>query len=341
MRKPYLHYLTKNSKLPSIFRFHSRLMKLKRLYLISLFLIIAFRAISSQWAQVRIPVACIRDGAGHSTEMTSQAILGTPLMILGEEGEWLHIQSPDGYEGYMNISSVERKTDGQMLQWRTSPRYVSISLQEVKLFGDKELTSSPRNIVTEIPLSSILEGNLVNDSVLQLTLPDGRTGFAKAKNFIEAEKWASQTLDPDAIVDRAYWLMGTPYLWGACSTKSVDCSGIVRVCYFANGVLTLRDARQQINIGESIPPESVDRLERGDLLFFSTTPEGRISHVAIYDSNGRYIHSSGLVKTNLMSAEDPDFSARCYRGASRIAGMVGTEGIIQMIDHPWYFEITK
>lgn len=289
------------------------------------------------WAQVRIPVACIRDGKGHSTEMTSQAIMGTPLKLIEPaEGEWLHIQTPEGYEGYMNISSVALKSEGEMAAWRQAPRFVSVSLPEVKIYSSPT-GRGPRDVVSELVLSSIVEGSAYGDSLVAVTLPDGRSGYTRADAFMPAENWATQEFDMAKALDTAYSLMGTPYLWGACSTKSVDCSGLVRVVYLNQGVLTLRDARQQIEIGKRIEPENPDGLREGDLMFFSNTPDGRISHVAIYDCDGKYIHSSGFVKTNRMAGDDPDFSKRCYRGASRIVGSEGTTGIWKMIDHPWYF----
>lgn len=310
---------------------------IKIVFFIAFSSVVSVNAEEYGWCQVRIPVACIRDGKGHSTEMTSQAIMGTPLMILDEEEDWLHIKSPDGYEGYMNISSVEKKTEKDIDKWRGSRRYVSTSIPEIKLYLKPTLEKSSNNILTEMVLSSIVEGEEVNDSVLSLIMPDGRSGYAASKDFELIETWAQRPLDTDSIISTAYWLMGAPYLWGACSTKSVDCSGLVRVCYFANGILTLRDARQQIKIGKRIEPEELENLRRGDLLFFSNTPDGRISHVALYDKDGKYIHSSGLVKTNYMTAEDPDYMKRYFRGASRIDGMEDTEGIVRIINHPWYF----
>ena len=317
-------------------------MTMKSLFSIA-FLVFAAFAIAAQdsaWVQVRIPVACIREGRGHATEMSSQAIMGMPMLILEEDTlahEWLKLQAPDGYVGYMNISSVARKTHDAMAAWRRAPRLVMTAMAEAKVYSDT-LGLTPRNIVTELVNGSIVEGVRTTGKYTRVVLPDGRSGYVESAMLSPIETWASAPLDTSLMLERCYTLMGTPYLWGGASTKSVDCSGLVRVSLYANGVLTLRDARQQIEIGQRIEPDDTGSLERGDLLFFSKTPDGRISHVAVYDSDGSYIHSSGRVKVNRMSPDDEDFAPRCYRGASRIAGMTGTPGIWQIIDHPWYFQ---
>ncbi|MCM1138857.1 MAG: C40 family peptidase [Muribaculum sp.] len=309
--------------------------------IITILLFVSAISISAQdscWVQVRIPVACIRDGKGHATEMTSQSIMGTPMLVLEHDGgEWLKLQGPDGYEGYMNISSVTKLSHTDMLKWRDSPRLVSVSLPEIKVYSS-ETDKCARTVVTELVNGSILEGILSDGPMTKVTLPDGRSGWVETSSMMPAEEWASQPFDANDILTTCYWLMGTPYLWGGCTTKSTDCSGLVRISYFANGILMLRDARQQIEIGKHIDIEDINSLEAADLLFFSGTPDGRISHVAIYDNDGKYIHSSGLVKTNHMKYDDPDFSNRVYRGASRINGMIPSDGIIQMINHPWYFK---
>lgn len=290
------------------------------------------------WAHVRIPVACIRDGKSHASEMTSQVIMGTPLVILEDDEEWIRIQAPDGYEGYINISGLSRKNDAEMDAWRSSSRLTVISRPEIKVYSSPT-SKSPRDVITELVMSSIVEGRLSDGEMSEVVLPDGRRGYIESTAVLPAEEWAGRTLDMDSVLETAYWLMGTPYLWGACSTKSVDCSGLVRVTYFDRGILTLRDARQQIEIGRRISPADLAGLQKGDLMFFSNTPDGRISHVAIYDEDGKYIHSSGLVKTNRMTADDPDFSNRFYRGASRIKGMEDTEGIVRVLHHSWYFNV--
>lgn len=308
------------------------------IFIIAFALTVPTKGQEREWAQVRIPVACIRDGKNHASEMTSQVIMGTPLVILEDDEEWIRIQAPDGYDGYINISGLSRKNDAEMADWRSSSRLTVISRPEIKVYSSPT-SKSPRDVITELVMSSIVEGRLSDGEMSKIILPDGRHGYVESKALLPIDEWASRSLDMDSVLETAYWLMGTPYLWGACSTKSVDCSGLVRVTYFDRGVLTLRDARQQIEIGLHISPDDIAKLHKGDLLFFSNTPEGRISHVAIYDSDGKYIHSSGLVKTNRMTADDPDFSNRFYRGASRIKGMEDTEGIVRVLNHPWYFNV--
>lgn len=292
---------------------------------------------TDRWAQVRIPVACIRAGKGHPTEMVSQAIMGTPMRLLEDSGEWQRIQTPDGYIGYMNISSIATKNDIQMEDWRNAPRLVVTSPTEAKVYADAE-SSEPRETVTELVNGSIVEGTLDgNGPRVKILLPDRRSGWVDRENMTTIETYAQQNFDIDLIMNTAYRLMGTPYLWGGASTKSVDCSGLIKVAYLANGIILMRDASQQIFTGIKIAPEDTDTLQAGDLLFFSHSPEGRIGHVAMYDKDGRYIHSSGRVKVNEMRDDDEDFGDRVYRGASRIKGAVGTTGITRVEKHPWYF----
>lgn len=294
--------------------------------------------VDTLWAHVTIPVACIREKPSHSAQMTSQAILGTPLRVTAQpDNEWLAIEGPDGYTGYMIYSSVTRPSQAEMLAWRKAQRLAVRSPREAIAYTSP-VDRSPRSVMTELVPGSIVEGSMSTDSVTAIRLPDGRSGWVATASVMPVEQWASQPLSTDSVILTAYSLMGAPYLWGGMSTKAVDCSGLIRVAYQGNGILLRRDASQQIHTGKKISPSApVDSLRRGDLLFFSYVPGGRISHVALYDSDSTYIHSSGRVKVNRMKADDPDFSHRVYRGASRIEGVIPSPGITTFRRHPWYF----
>lgn len=120
----------------------------------------------------------------------------------------------------------------------------------------------------------------------------------------------------DDIVDTAHDFVGLPYLWGSSELNApLDCSGLVMAVYQLNGLNVPRTSAQQYDTGA---PVGMEDLEKGDLVFFSTTSSGRISHVGIYVGDGRFIHAPGRGKTicadSLSNAyyRDRFYGARSY-----------------------------
>jgi cell wall-associated NlpC family hydrolase len=92
------------------------------------------------------------------------------------------------------------------------------------------------------------------------------------------------------VVPTAEQYIGTPYRYGGTSPKTgFDCSGFVQYVYGLQGVDLPRTSRQMAGSGIAVEPRTRS-LAVGDLMLFSQG--GRISHVAIYAGNGRFIHSS-------------------------------------------------
>ena len=147
----------------------------------------------------------------------------------------------------------------------------------------------------------------------------------------------SRYTDTDIVLSTASLALGAPYLWGGTTLLAPDCSGLVRRAYFAAGLLLPRDASQQALAGIEIPLSRPDLWKRGDLLFFTNDAGTKITHVAIYDRRGRFIHSSGKVFIASVYPEDDLYIPRRVARVVRIAGCEDTPGIIRLTSHPWYF----
>jgi hypothetical protein len=127
--------------------------------------------------------------------------------------------------------------------------------------------------------------------------------------------WSAVDLSAADAVDLAARLIGRPYVWGAEGPGSFDCSGLTQYVYQELGVDLPRRAISQSKVGDLIKK----RLQRGDLLFFSTDPrKSLVTHVGIYEGAGMMIDASqrqGRVgRDNL----DEDFWADRFMFARRL-----------------------
>ncbi len=291
----------------------------------------------TRWAQVRIPVASIRTRGAHSAEMSTQAVMGTPLRVIEKSGEWLHVQTPDGYTGWIPSSSVVTKSADRMKKWRESRRVAVTSPFQVRVYETPGAPDRIGGIVTDLVSGSVVEVAECADGSCRVMFPDGRSGYIAPACVTPVEKWADQLFDADLIVRTADSMMGTPYLWGGTSTKALDCSGLAKVSYLANGRILMRDASQQAVTGRRIEASDWRSCRKGDLLFFGNADTRRVTHVAIYDRDGNYVHSSGRVKRNSVDPASDSYLTTPFLHAVRIDGYEGTPGITRVIEHPWYF----
>ncbi|MDQ6648337.1 MAG: C40 family peptidase [Pseudomonadota bacterium] len=94
-----------------------------------------------------------------------------------------------------------------------------------------------------------------------------------------------------------------------------DCSGFVRYVFaHAIGLNLPRNSAEQFLAGLKV--KRVD-MEPGDLVFFRTHGKHRISHVGIYISDGRFIHSPTSGKSVEISSLDESYWAKRFAGAKR------------------------
>ena len=290
--------------------------------------------VEKPWALVSISVACLRGEPRSGAELVSQAIMGTPVKVLECDGGMSRVQTPDGYISYVTDSSLQFLSNNEFSAWKKARRMVvTANLSMVYENPEENIDAA----VSDLLLGNIVEYKGENGGFFFVSLPDGRTGYVKKTDVKDFSKWAKQNFDMQTIERSARRMMGTPYLWGGMSAKMADCSGFVRTAYFSNGIILQRDASQQALTGKKIDPKKWrTEAEPGDLIFIGTK-SGKVTHVAMYIGNSKYIHSSGRVKINSMDSSADDYLDYVFLSMSRIKGEIGTKGIVAVRDHEWYF----
>lgn len=116
------------------------------------------------------------------------------------------------------------------------------------------------------------------------------------------------------IAMRAMSLLGAPYKWGGAGPGGFDCSGLVRFVHEQLGIEVPRTAAEQFSAARRV---RLSGLEPGDLLFFKVDGP-RISHVAIYTGEGRFIHAPQTGRAVELRMLDDDYYRPRLAGAGRL-----------------------
>jgi hypothetical protein len=291
---------------------------------------------------INLSVVNIRSKPDKSSELVTQAILGTPIKIYkrGSDERFL-VQTPEKYIAWLKGSAFTFMNTKEFNSWNNSKKI--IYLNEYGFSFSKPDANSQH-------VSDLVAGNFLKligeeGSFYKVNYPDNREAFVKKDEAKLFEEWYN-TLNPtgETILNTAYRFMGVPYWWGGTSPKGMDCSGFVKTVYFLNGIILPRDASQQVNIGELVDTKNGwQNLKAGDLLFFgeksTNDRKDKITHDAIYIGNGDYINSSGRIIINSLNKDKSYYSssrANSFICAKRILTSVGKNGVEKIMENSFY-----
>jgi cell wall-associated NlpC family hydrolase len=302
----------------------------------------------------------------YESPLETQSLMGTVVEIIGEEGYWRQVVTPEPYTAWCTNLGLVEMTAEQINEYKAAPKYICL----VQHSGVYETPSLKGRRLSDLSMGNLVrvvytEGKKVKPSIrkkwAEVMLPDGRKGWTPATDLTFFAEWAGkQKITAENIVNTAMTFEGTPYLWGGASSKGLDCSGLVRLTFMMNGHLLPRNASQQVNYGreiimecdhsiasdsEKLYQEMVKRtrnLQPGDLVFFGT-PETfwskeKITHVGIYIGNGKIIHASHKVRVNSLLPGEKNYHENTHRllKGRRYIGWQGN-GMLPVIQSPAYF----
>lgn len=298
--------------------------------------------LAQSYGIVNLSVCNMRDKADFSSEMITQALMGMPVKIL-EDTKWYHIQTPEGYKGWVHHTGVHPVDKATYDAWNKAEKVV---VTDHYGFVYSQPTPGAQ------PVSDVVSGNRLKlegtqGNFYRVAYPDGRKGYLLKKAALTESKWKKQLKrDAASIIQTAFSLYGIPYLWAGASSKGVDCSGLVKTAFFLHGIILPRDASQQAVVGERIEiAPDFSNLRQGDLIFFgrrkTETSKERVVHVALYVGNKKFIHSQGDVHLSSFNPADKEYDAYNLGRllfAGRVLNHLGEEGITPIEQNSFYMK---
>lgn len=269
----------------------------------------------------------VRKKATTSADSLGKLSNGDSVTVTGRNDEWYRI-SYDGGTAYVskdyvsgaNLSLVPKIANEKAVEEQKLDSVFGVvtSSDGVKL---RKEASTISKILTVLPYGTEVDVDRIGSEWIRVVTDGGQKGYVSAEFLAvrEGERTSRGSSSSKGAEVAAYakQFIGTPYVWGGTNlNKGVDCSGFVYAVMKNFGVSLNRSSYTMANDGVEI---SKSELMAGDLVFFNSGGNSRISHVGIYLGDGTYIHSTdgaayGVTITNLNSG----YSANTYVMARRV-----------------------
>jgi cell wall-associated NlpC family hydrolase len=242
-------------------------------------------------------LAPVRSKPRFDSEMVTQALYGETLGIYERVGEFGLAQlHRDRYVGWILLADLAR-TDSK-------PTH-RISALQSHAYAKADLKSSMR---IQLPMGARVRVIQFVDGFAEI---DGGL-WVPHQHIVPLEHLET---DPAEVAAR---FVGTPYLWGGCDSKGIDCTGLTRAAFDACGVSLPRDSDMQF-AWSGIPIadwKAAGALQRNDLIFWK-------GHVGIMLDDSTVLHSNAYH----MTVEAEPLSGAIQRIAKQYGEPIGARRI--------------
>ncbi len=228
--------------------------------------------------------------------LETEALYGTPVRILGREGDWVHVavegqptpREPLGYPGWIPARQLSSAPAFGALR---KARPVAL----VKA-ATTWLSTDPagRHREMEVSADTRLPVLARTGAAVLVATPDRGGRWLPARDVGVLTSPAPRPAGAD-LVRTAKMFAGLHYLWAGTSAFGFDCSGFTHTVYDLNGITIPRDSGAQKDAGR---PVAKDHLKPGDLIFYAYDHgTGSIHHVGMYIGGGYEIDAPANTAT--------------------------------------------
>jgi SH3-like domain-containing protein len=219
------------------------------------------------------------------SDVTSQVIYGTGVLLLEKQTDWYNIRTADGYTGWVSASDLKALSAKPYAPDGFSVRVAGLSAniyREPDVTKHAPLLQLPREARLELASGKIDD----NACWLQVRLIDGQTAWVQNGDVDKGS--IPLTIEESLRLARKF--LGITYTWGGVSSFGFDCSGFTQMVIRQRGIVMPRDADVQAAWNGVTAVKRKD-LQPGDLLFFGASA-ARITHTGMYLGNGEFIHDT-------------------------------------------------
>ena len=266
-----------------------------------------------------------REKASTSANSMGKFADGDYVCVTGQNDDWYRI-SYKGGSAYVSKDYV----DGDFVKYTAMIANETAAEAKVTVYGVvtaetgvklRKEASLISDVLAVLPYGTEVNVDRVGQEWVRVVTDGGQKGYVSA-DYLSVREGVRTTRSTgsgngSAVVAYGKQFIGTPYVWGGTNLRTgVDCSGFVYSVYKNFGITLNRSSASMASNGVEV---SKSNLQAGDLVFFNSGGDSKISHVGIYCGDGTYVHSTdgkgnGVTVTNLNSG----YSANTYVTARRV-----------------------
>lgn len=276
-----------------------------------------FFAADNSTYYVRASQSILKEKPNMDSKTVESLHVGQQVTRTGVGDSWSRVTTEGGSEGYVLTNSIQ----DTMVSVKVDR---SVWVDTGSLIVRAEPSTASEQIAVVGQDTKLHATAIVGDKWYKVTMSSGKTGYVyKSYTTSSAPPTPTPTPTPkpkntstssgskgsssskttygntkklpkitgkngDSIVSIAETMLGVKYVFGGCSSKGIDCSGLVKYCYAQVGVSVPHGATQiWKKTGVSVPRSEI---KRGDVICYDYG--SYCGHVAIYVGDGQVIHAS-------------------------------------------------